>query len=89
MKDSAAQTISAPRIGDPDPDHGRGNTLGRALWLCDWLSHRRFPFTATQLAADMEASKRTALRWLAVAEGIGLVDCDRSRPTWRWTTRRR
>jgi len=32
---------------------------------------------------------RTALRWLEVAEGVGLVDCDRSRPAWRWIPLRR
>lgn len=87
MKNATVRPISATPVPGPDP--GRGNTLGRALWLCDWLQQRRFPFTAGQLAADMEASKRTALRWLAVAEGIGLVECDRSRSAWRWTARRR
>ena len=81
MKTAAVQPI---RNVDP----GRGNTLGRALWICDWLERRRFAFTPVQLAADMDASYRTALRWLEVAEGLGLVDCDRSRSTWRWLSRR-
>lgn len=85
MADSVARTVDTAQSSD----QGRGNMLGRALWLCDWLHGRRFPFTAAQLAADMEASKRTALRWLEVAEGVGLVDCDRSRPTWRWSACRR
>jgi len=87
MQDAARRIIDdTPRR---DPEFGRGNTLGRALWLCDWLARRRFPFTALELAHEMEASKRTALRWLEVAEGVGLVDCDRSRPAWRWIPLRR
>lgn len=82
MKDSTAHAVHAAPVRTADP--GRGNTLGRALWLCDWLRQRRFPFTAAQLATAMEASKRTALRWLEVAEGVGLVECDRSRQPWRW-----
>ena len=81
---ASARVQANPR----NADLGRGNTLGRALWLCDWLRERRFPFTAGQLARDMEATKRTALRWLEVAEGLGLVQCDRTRPAWRWSSER-
>ena len=87
MKDATARAVHTAPVRTPDP--GRGNTLGRALWLCDWLQQRRFPFTAAQLATAMEASKRTALRWLEVAESVGLVDCDRTGQPWRWRTRSR
>lgn len=84
----ATSLASALRNAQPrNPDPGRGNMLGRALWLSDWLRRQRRPFTAAQLAIEMEASYRTALRWLEVAEGVGLVDCDRSGTTWRWSPR--
>lgn len=79
------ETAAVQPIRNFDP--GRGNTLGRALWLIEWLNERRFPFTTAQLATDMDASYRTALRWLEVAEGFALVDCDRSGSTWRWSAR--
>lgn len=67
-------------------DRCRGNMIGRALWLTDWLRQQRLPFTARRLAEEMETSYRTALRWLEVAEGVGLVDCDRSKSCWHWTS---
>jgi hypothetical protein len=32
----------------------------------------------------MEASTRTARRWLESCEASGLVECDRSGAGWRW-----
>ena len=45
----------------------------QAAALLDWLSARRFPFRATDLASDMEVGWRTANRWLYSAETCGWV----------------
>lgn len=65
----------------------RGDHVGRALELIGWLRGRRAPFKSAQVAEVLGVSMRTAIRWLNVAEGHGLVESvrtDRDLRKWRW-----